>query len=667
MTENTGTSAADEQTETTERPEAEDEPEPASDPTSMSEPEADSSEATVSDTQDEDSGLKGDGDDGIMTVADDTYSFLSILTASQISSANNYLNYTGGSGTHAIPIHQVKFSGSTYWAYCADSRKDWPGSSYSNYTQQSLPTSGLYQVQKVAMQLGFGDNNVSRLEQMFGYSLNNYEAYQATQAVLWAAQAWEEQWTYIASAPSSIRDGVVSYWKVATPSGKSANARNFALALADAVQSVYEDGISCSLSFTTYSETNTYVRYLLTVKTVNYYGGYTMTLSGLPSGTTVSTSDSDLSAASATSYTSSQVTGTDTLYVTVPKASASQTFTLTATATPVIRQYSSNSAVGFLQSGSSSYQSILYSGGTLTVVPKTGSVTRTVPALPKGSVTITKYDSQTGEPVPNVVFALYEYNGSEYVDTGKTAVTNAKGVASFTGLQYSASNTGLFKVFEKSSDTHEIYTNHYVALFSVATGKWYAYTSATASQTSGTQEKNTSGEYAFTFSFTAYNEPLVKTGSLTIQKRDGDGEALYSVSFVITDGDGNPVLFQKDSSGGYVPSASGSAQLTTDSKGQIKVTDLPYGTYLVTEVEGAEGNYTLLPTSFSVTLPLSSGEDELTYTVVNGSAFTLPTTGGSGAGDLVFLGLAVLALALLFLPCTQAKKPNSNDKRSLPQ
>ena len=69
----------------------------------------------------------------------------------------------------------MTFGGKTYWAYCGDSRKDWPGSSYSNYTQESLPDSGMYQVQKVAMQLGFGDNNTARLKTMFGYDLSSHD------------------------------------------------------------------------------------------------------------------------------------------------------------------------------------------------------------------------------------------------------------------------------------------------------------------------------------------------------------------------------------------------------------------------------------------------------------------------------------------------------------
>ena len=120
-------------------------------------------------------------------------------------------------------------------------------------------------------------------------------------------------------------------------------------------------------------------------------------------------------------------------------------------------------------------------------------------------------------------------------------------------------------------------------------------------------------------------------GSLTLRKQDGSGTPLAEVSFVVTDEAGETVLFVQDN-GTYLPDSEGSPLLTTDAKGEIRLTELPFGTYLVTEVETAEGCCTLLPTAFSVTLPHTrqDGEEELelTYTVVNHSTFTLPATGG---------------------------------------
>ena len=119
---------------------------------------------------------------------------------------------------------------------------------------------------------------------------------------------------------------------------------------------------------------------------------------------------------------------------------------------------------------------------------------------------------------------------------------------------------------------------------------------------------------------------------------------------MVTDEAGASVLFSKGGDGVYVPDTTGSARLTTDAKGQIQVKELPFGTYLVTEVETSEGGYTLLPTSFTVTLPYTDKDGneqlELTYTVVNHSGFTLPATGGSACIIWPFIGLSLLAITL---------------------
>ena len=573
--------------------------------------------------------------------------FSTILTSSQMTNANCYLTYVGGSGKKAVPIHRVTLDGTTYWGYCADSRDDWPSDGYNNYTQETLPGSNFYQIQKIAMQLGFGDNDTARLKAMFGYDLNNYEAYQATQVVIWGAQVWEEQWHYINPTPGSVKKGVTDYWQVTNPSDKSKNAYNFALALADAVQSVYTDGIGCDISVEEASSTTTAVRFKVTIKPKNYYGGYSATVSGAPSGATLSSTDSNVTVANNTAFSSTASSGTDSLYLTIPKASSEKSYTVKVTVTPTIQVYKTNSAVGYLEPASSSYQPILYSGGTLSTAPVSASQKVTVTDLPKGKITITKLDSKSRKPVPDVTFELYKYDGSKYVATGITAVSNSKGVAEFTGLAYDSTCLGRYRVFEKASETHEVWTNHYVCWVSVASGLWYSYESATAEQQTGYAEANSSGSYDFSFSFTAYNDELIKTGSLTIIKKDGS-TPLAGVSFVLTDSKGKVQKVTKGSDGAYTLNSSGSQTMVTDKNGKIVVKALPFGTYLVTEVETANGGYTLLPTSFTVTLPTKdkTGNDQLdlTYTVLNNSSFTLPKTGGTSISWMPGAGLLLIAL-----------------------
>ena len=660
------------QTEETEEPPTESEaddpaPEPEQEPEAEPEPSTESEEADApaiepeanEPEQEEPPAQPAPMKKAVLKAASSSFTFKNLLTGSQMSSANNYLNYTGGSGTKAVPVHQVVENGSTYWAYCADMRHDWPGSDYNNYTKKALPSSGLYQVQKVAMQLGFGDNNLSRLKTMFGYDLNNYEAYQATQVVLWASTVWEEQWHYINSAPSTIRKGVTDYWQVKTASGKSKNAYDFALALADAVQAVYKDGIGCDISVAENKTSVDSKQFKIVVNPKNYYGGYSATISGVPSGATLTSSDSNVTVTKASAFTSTASGGTDTLYLTVPKTTSAQSITVTVTVTPVIRKYSSNSAVAFLEAGSSSYQDILYSAGTQTTAPVSKKATLSIPRSPNGQVTITKLDADTKKPVPGVVFELYQFDGKNYVTTGKKASSDSKGIVTFSDLSYNATNLGRYRVFEASSDTHEVWTDRYVCWFSLASGLWYSYESATSEQKTGTATANNSGNYDFTFSFTAYNKETVRDGSLTIRKQDGTGKALSGVSFVVTDSKGKALSFSKGSDGIYLPTTSGSTTLTTDSRGQIKVNKLPFDSYLVTEVKTSGAGVSLLPTSFPVTLPVqdSSGAEQvdLTYTVVDGGNFTLPRTGGAGHLASVFCGLAVLTALLLVSRKSQHK------------
>ena len=91
-----------------------------------------------------------------------------------------------------------------------------------------------------------------------------------------------EQWHYINSAPSTIRKGVTDYWQVKTASGKSKNAYDFALALADAVQAVYKDGIGCDISVAENKTSVDSKQFKIVVNPKNYYGGYSATISGVP-------------------------------------------------------------------------------------------------------------------------------------------------------------------------------------------------------------------------------------------------------------------------------------------------------------------------------------------------------------------------------------------------
>ena len=159
-----------------------------------------------------------------------------------------------------------------------------------------------------------------------------------------------------------------------------------------------------------------------------------------------------------------------------------------------------------------------------------------------------------------------------------------------------------------------------------------------------------------------YGKPDVTSKALEKMKKDG-AKPLTNVSFVLTDNKGNVQKVSKGSDGAYLPNASGGQTMVTDKNGKIVLKELPFGTYLVTEVATANGSYTLLPTSFTVTLPVKdkTGNDQLdlTYTVLNNSTFTLPKTGGSGTFPTPFMGMLLIASMLTLIIITLNKGENS--------
>lgn len=116
---------------------------------------------------------------------------------------------------------------------------------------------------------------------------------------------------------------------------------------ADAARSVYTDGTGCDISVEEASSTTTAVRFKITVKPKNYYGGYSATISGAPSGATLSSTDSNVTVTSNTGFSSTASSGTDSLYLTIPKASTEKSYTIKVTVTPTIQVYKTNSAVGY--------------------------------------------------------------------------------------------------------------------------------------------------------------------------------------------------------------------------------------------------------------------------------------------------------------------------------
>ena len=142
-----------------------------------------------------------------------------------------------------------------------------------------------------------------------------------------------------------------------------------------------------------------------------------------------------------------------------------------------------------------------------------------------------------------------------------------------------------------------------------------------------------------------------------IKKSGGDNKFLSGAEFALyTDRDGNNIA--KDSSGRELKG-------TTGENGEIIFRNIPAGTetepkiYYLKEIKTAAG-YVLLKDPIEVKLPykyaagdivdgIEVKEDgvtwNLTYTIINDTAFDLPAGGLKGIGPIIFAGSAVIAAA----------------------
>lgn len=565
-------------------------------------------EAALYDLIDDDTAeLLGIADDnhisieGIALLSNDIWAFYkSIDLGEKPTDSRNYIIHNGSFG---IAVHRAYNSAEdkNYWAYCLDRYLSSSTSQDYGYTMGTLPNTPHYQITKYVTALGFGNNTAARMKQMFGYTLTSMEAYQATQAAVWISEN-------VADGTYSSVDSAVSGMSMKLNSAHSdSDALNAAKAIATAALNIYQSGMSLTASKATLVSSNqTSATYRITITAKNCYGGYTATISGLDSGCTV-TGSGNVTTSGVTSFSSTTATGTDTITIVLPKGTAAKTYSVTLNLKSYNQNYTSNNAVLFADADSSSKQNFMVTGaGGLTPLSTTASLSMAVDRLASGRVDITKRDAETNEVVYGVVFALYEYDAASatYKDTGTTATTSASGVASFTGLQYSTSNLGRYRVYEKSSSTHQVWTNRYVCWFTLASGLWYSYSSSTSEQQTGYATKNSSGSYDFSFTATAYDNPI--SGSLTVVKSDAEtGLPLAGCTFELYERS-VPTAW-KDSGGSWVSTGK---TAVTDSNGQavfsnLKVTSGNVGKYLVREVSAPDGYE--VDSSFQANIKLGTG------------------------------------------------------------
>lgn len=259
--------------------------------------------------------------------------------------------------------------------------------------------------------------------------------------------------------------------------------------------------------------------------------------------------------------------------------------------------------------------------------------------LIRGSLKILKVDSQTEEPLPGAGFKVC-------VD-GKTVAegyTGPDGTVQFDDLPYGD------RYYYQEFEAPEGY---------LLDDTMYPFSIRTDGKIITVTRRN------------AQEQPEI--GSIRIYKVNEAGTALADVTFLLEysldDGETwQAVQFREESSavteGGCTSDNLEDGTLTTGDDGIVCFAGLCRSDtikYRLTETETAAGYELLASPAFEDYLP-ANGEADISLTVVNASAFTMPATGGTGfIGQAVGLGLAATALAALFITTRKKKNKNSTE------
>ena len=256
----------------------------------------------------------------------------------------------------------------------------------------------------------------------------------------------------------------------------------------------------------------------------------------------------------------------------------------------------------------------------------------------RGSLQICKVDAETNEPLPGVGFRIY-VDGIIFAEN----YTDADGIVQFDNLTYG------IEYYYQEFDPPEGYV---------------------ADDTMHPFRIQADGEIV---RVVCENTPERQVGSIRINKVNEAGTALAGVTFLLEysldDGETwQAVQFREENSavteGGCTSDNLEDGTLTTGDDGIVCFAGLCRSDtikYRLTETETAAGYELLASPAFEDYLP-ANGEADISLTVVNASAFTMPATGGTGfIGQAVGLGLAATALAALFITTRKKKNKNSTE------
>ncbi len=140
------------------------------------------------------------------------------------------------------------------------------------------------------------------------------------------------------------------------------------------------------------------------------------------------------------------------------------------------------------------------------------------------------------------------------------------------------------------------------------------------------------------------NTPI--TGSVTLYKKDNNGNSLAGSEWALYTSSGVRVPLAQSGNGSYTYSTSGSVTtLVTDSNGRLIISSLPLGNYYFEETKAPIGT---MPYGKKIEFTISENNNETLNCelIVKDDKAVLLSTGGKGNSNIYFIGLTFLIAAI---------------------
>lgn len=174
-------------------------------------------------------------------------------------------------------------------------------------------------------------------------------------------------------------------------------------------------------------------------------------------------------------------------------------------------------------------------------------------------------------------------------------------------------------------------------------------------------KKVTLDEYADNNVTIAAMHNTLKNGSVTLYKKDDDGNSLSGSVWKLYSSDGNIIHLIQNGSGKYFVNENGTVtELPTNASGELIITDLPQGDYYLIEIKTPNG-FMSYGNKVDFTISTDSGETLNKKLTVKDHHIVMYNTGGNGTTSIYIVGviMAVISLAFIAIAVLKLRKKHS--------